>query len=71
MLKPEIAFIAEIHKYLHYQQGSSCWSEEIINDWLQVVLRRLPPNLSKDQLEEQLSPLPSFDYFEFFPADQR
>lgn len=37
----------------------------------QVVLRRLPPSLSKDQLEEQLSPLPSFDYFEFFPADQR
>lgn len=38
---------------------------------LQVVIRRLPPNLSKDQLEEQLSPLPSYDYFEFFPADQR
>ncbi|XP_063743168.1 regulator of nonsense transcripts 3A isoform X2 [Eleginops maclovinus] len=37
---------------------------------LQVVIRRLPPNLSKDQLEEQLSPLPSYDYFEFFPADQ-
>ncbi|KAG7255268.1 hypothetical protein CRUP_029799 [Coryphaenoides rupestris] len=25
---------------------------------------------TKEQLEEQLSPLPSFDYFEFFPADQ-
>ncbi|XP_076021828.1 regulator of nonsense transcripts 3A [Genypterus blacodes] len=35
-----------------------------------VVIRRLPPNLSKDQLEEQLSPLPSYDYFEFFRADQ-
>jgi len=40
-------------------------------DGLQVVIRRLPPNLSKEQLEEQLSPLPSYDYFEFFPADQR
>nr|CAX18772.1 UPF3 regulator of nonsense transcripts homolog A (yeast) [Danio rerio] len=35
-----------------------------------VVIRRLPPSLSKDQLQEHLSPLPSFDYFEFFPADQ-
>ncbi|XP_068186125.1 regulator of nonsense transcripts 3A isoform X3 [Antennarius striatus] len=35
-----------------------------------VVLRRLPPNLSKEQLEEQLSPLPPYDYFEFFQADQ-
>ncbi|XP_034042602.1 regulator of nonsense transcripts 3A isoform X2 [Thalassophryne amazonica] len=35
-----------------------------------VVIRRLPPNLSKEQLEEQLSPLPAYDYFEFFPADQ-
>uniref|UniRef100_A0A3Q0SXR2 UPF3A regulator of nonsense mediated mRNA decay n=1 Tax=Amphilophus citrinellus TaxID=61819 RepID=A0A3Q0SXR2_AMPCI len=43
---------------------------EYSNDCLQVVIRRLPPNLSKDQLEEQLSPLPSYDYFEFFPADQ-
>lgn len=30
----------------------------------------LPPTISKDQLEEQISPLPSYDYFEFFPADQ-
>ncbi|KAM6934130.1 regulator of nonsense transcripts 3A [Xenentodon cancila] len=35
-----------------------------------VVIRRLPPTLSKEQLEEQLSPLPSYDYFEFFSADQ-
>lgn len=40
-------------------------------DGLQVVIRRLPPSLSKEQLEELLSPLPSYDYFEFFPADQR
>ncbi|XP_019715483.1 regulator of nonsense transcripts 3A isoform X1 [Hippocampus comes] len=34
-----------------------------------VVIRRLPPHLTKEQLEEHLSPLPSFDYFEFFSAD--
>uniref|UniRef100_A0A3B5AAL2 UPF3A regulator of nonsense mediated mRNA decay n=1 Tax=Stegastes partitus TaxID=144197 RepID=A0A3B5AAL2_9TELE len=45
-------------------------ADQETNDCLQVVIRRLPPNLSKDQLEEQLSPLPSYDYFEFFPADQ-
>ncbi|XP_064801211.1 regulator of nonsense transcripts 3A isoform X2 [Oncorhynchus masou masou] len=44
--------------------------EEKKEVFTKVVIRRLPPNLSKDQLEEQLSPLPSFDYFEFFPADQ-
>lgn len=37
----------------------------------QVVIRRLPPHLTKEQLEEHLSPLPSFDYFEFFSADPR
>uniref|UniRef100_A0A674NK89 UPF3A regulator of nonsense mediated mRNA decay n=1 Tax=Takifugu rubripes TaxID=31033 RepID=A0A674NK89_TAKRU len=44
--------------------------EEKKEVFTKVVLRRLPPNLSKDQLEEHLSPLPPFDYFEFFPADQ-
>uniref|UniRef100_A0A3Q3IIT4 UPF3 domain-containing protein n=1 Tax=Monopterus albus TaxID=43700 RepID=A0A3Q3IIT4_MONAL len=44
--------------------------EKYANNSLQVVIRRLPPNLSKEQLQEQLSPLPSYDYFEFFPADQ-
>ncbi|XP_072300986.1 regulator of nonsense transcripts 3A isoform X3 [Eucyclogobius newberryi] len=44
--------------------------EEKKEVFTKVVIRRLPPNISKDQLEEQLSPLPSFDYFEFFPADQ-
>ncbi|XP_061697267.1 regulator of nonsense transcripts 3A isoform X2 [Syngnathoides biaculeatus] len=34
-----------------------------------VVIRRLPPQLTKEQLEEQLSPLPPYDYFEFSPAD--
>ncbi|XP_031442666.1 regulator of nonsense transcripts 3A isoform X4 [Clupea harengus] len=43
--------------------------EEKKEVFTKVVIRRLPPSLSKDQLEEQLSPLPSYDYFEFFPAD--
>ncbi|XP_032878543.1 regulator of nonsense transcripts 3A-like isoform X2 [Amblyraja radiata] len=34
-----------------------------------VVIRRLPPNLTKTQLEEQLHPLPTHDYFEFCAAD--
>ncbi|XP_073068387.1 regulator of nonsense transcripts 3A isoform X5 [Manis javanica] len=34
-----------------------------------VVIRRLPPSLTKEQLEEQLHPLPAHDYFEFFTAD--
>ncbi|XP_059820326.1 regulator of nonsense transcripts 3A isoform X6 [Hypanus sabinus] len=36
-----------------------------------VVIRRLPPNLTKAQLEEQLHPLPTHDYFEFCAADVR
>ncbi|XP_035249125.1 regulator of nonsense transcripts 3A [Anguilla anguilla] len=44
--------------------------EEKREVFTKVVLRRLPPSLSKDQLEEQISPLPAFDYFEFFSADQ-
>ncbi|KAG8505446.1 Regulator of nonsense transcripts 3A, partial [Galemys pyrenaicus] len=35
----------------------------------QVVIRRLPPSLTREQLEEQLCPLPAHDYFEFFTAD--
>ncbi|XP_054973888.1 regulator of nonsense transcripts 3A isoform X3 [Sorex araneus] len=34
-----------------------------------VVIRRLPPGLTKEQLEEQLRPLPAHDYFEFCTAD--
>ncbi|XP_008250492.1 regulator of nonsense transcripts 3A isoform X2 [Oryctolagus cuniculus] len=34
-----------------------------------VVVRRLPPGLTKRQLEEQLRPLPAHDYFELFSAD--
>ncbi|XP_051038012.1 regulator of nonsense transcripts 3A isoform X4 [Phodopus roborovskii] len=36
-----------------------------------VVLRRLPPGLTKEQLEEQLRPLPAHDYFEVVAADFR
>ncbi|XP_066477027.1 regulator of nonsense transcripts 3A isoform X2 [Tiliqua scincoides] len=34
-----------------------------------VVIRRLPPNFTKEQLEEQLHPLPAHDYFEFCTSD--
>ncbi|KAM4862549.1 regulator of nonsense transcripts 3A isoform X3 [Urocitellus parryii] len=34
-----------------------------------VVLRRLPPGVTKEQLEEQLHPLPAHDYFEVVAAD--
>ncbi|XP_028292144.1 regulator of nonsense transcripts 3A isoform X2 [Gouania willdenowi] len=50
--------------------GNIKLKEEKKEAFTKVVIRRLPPSLSKDQLEEQLSPLPSYDYFEFFPADQ-
>ncbi|MGH0185533.1 UNVERIFIED_CONTAM: hypothetical protein FKN15_018496 [Acipenser sinensis] len=35
----------------------------------QIVIRRLPPSLTKEQLEEQLEPLPEVDYVEFFAND--
>ncbi|XP_005415229.1 PREDICTED: regulator of nonsense transcripts 3A-like [Chinchilla lanigera] len=35
-----------------------------------VVLRRLPPGLTKERLEEQLRPLPAHDYFEVAGADR-
>ncbi|XP_068181549.1 regulator of nonsense transcripts 3B [Antennarius striatus] len=34
-----------------------------------IVIRRLPPNLTKEDLEEQLQPLPEVDYLEFFAND--
>uniref|UniRef100_A0A672GVV3 UPF3 domain-containing protein n=1 Tax=Salarias fasciatus TaxID=181472 RepID=A0A672GVV3_SALFA len=34
-----------------------------------IVIRRLPPSLSKEELEEQLQPLPEVDYMEFFSND--
>uniref|UniRef100_A0A8C1NJV2 UPF3B regulator of nonsense mediated mRNA decay n=1 Tax=Cyprinus carpio TaxID=7962 RepID=A0A8C1NJV2_CYPCA len=34
-----------------------------------IVIRRLPPSLTKDDLVEQLQPLPELDYLEFFSSD--
>uniref|UniRef100_A0A3P9LQV6 UPF3B regulator of nonsense mediated mRNA decay n=1 Tax=Oryzias latipes TaxID=8090 RepID=A0A3P9LQV6_ORYLA len=34
-----------------------------------IVIRRLPPTLTKEELEEQLQPLPEVDYLEFFSND--
>lgn len=34
-----------------------------------IVIRRLPPSLTKDELVEQLQPLPELDYLEFFSSD--
>ncbi|KAH3807139.1 hypothetical protein DPMN_135472 [Dreissena polymorpha] len=36
-----------------------------------VVIRRLPPTLTGDQLLEQVSPLPNYDFFYFMKADLR
>lgn len=35
------------------------------------MIRRLPPSLTKEDLEEQLQPLPELDYLEFFSSDTR
>ncbi|XP_008071807.1 regulator of nonsense transcripts 3B isoform X3 [Carlito syrichta] len=34
-----------------------------------VIIRRLPPTLTKEQLQEHLQPMPEHDYFEFFSND--
>uniref|UniRef100_A0A6Q2ZAY3 UPF3 domain-containing protein n=1 Tax=Esox lucius TaxID=8010 RepID=A0A6Q2ZAY3_ESOLU len=34
-----------------------------------IVIRRLPPSITKEELEEQLQPLPEVDYLEFFSND--
>ncbi|KAK2495330.1 hypothetical protein MC885_002650 [Smutsia gigantea] len=34
-----------------------------------VVIRRLPPTLTKEYLQERLQPMPEHDYFEFFSND--
>ncbi|XP_037678799.1 regulator of nonsense transcripts 3B-like isoform X1 [Choloepus didactylus] len=34
-----------------------------------VVIRGLPPTLTKEQLQEHLQPMPEHDYFEFFSND--
>lgn len=42
-----------------------------ISKWIKIVIRRLPPSLTKEELEEQLQPLPDVDYLEFFSSDTR
>ncbi|XP_045884186.1 regulator of nonsense transcripts 3A isoform X7 [Meles meles] len=49
--------------------GTSKPREEKKTVLSKVVIRRLPPGLTKEQLEAQLHPLPAHDYFEFFAAD--
>ncbi|KAK7922160.1 hypothetical protein WMY93_009062 [Mugilogobius chulae] len=34
-----------------------------------IIIRRLPPTITKEELEEQLQPLPEVDYMEFFSND--
>ncbi|XP_020358209.1 regulator of nonsense transcripts 3B-like [Oncorhynchus kisutch] len=34
-----------------------------------IIIRRLPPSITKEELEEQLQPLPEVDYLEFFSND--
>ncbi|KAK6298610.1 hypothetical protein J4Q44_G00316650 [Coregonus suidteri] len=34
-----------------------------------IIIRRLPPSITKEELEEQLQPLPEVDYLEFFAND--
>uniref|UniRef100_A0A4W3J243 UPF3 domain-containing protein n=1 Tax=Callorhinchus milii TaxID=7868 RepID=A0A4W3J243_CALMI len=46
------------------------YQKEFLTFFHKVVVRRLPPSLTKEQLEEQLAPLPEHDYFEFFPLIQ-
>uniref|UniRef100_A0A4W3J741 UPF3A regulator of nonsense mediated mRNA decay n=1 Tax=Callorhinchus milii TaxID=7868 RepID=A0A4W3J741_CALMI len=49
--------------------GTPDMKDAIQGKFFVVVIRRLPPNLTKTQLEEHLHPLPSHDYFEFCAAD--
>ncbi|XP_029368321.1 regulator of nonsense transcripts 3B [Echeneis naucrates] len=44
-------------------------SKEKKETMTKIVIRRLPPSLTKEELEEQLQPLPDLDYMEFFSND--
>ncbi|XP_077588650.1 regulator of nonsense transcripts 3B [Stigmatopora nigra] len=44
-------------------------SKEKKESMTKIVIRRLPPSLTKEELEEQLQPLPEVDYLEFFSND--
>lgn len=40
-------------------------------DFIQIVLRRLPPSLTSEQFLEIVSPIPDYDYYRFCKADLR
>ena len=39
--------------------------------FLQLVIRRLPPAITEDELKQELDPIPEFDYFMFHANDTR
>ncbi|KAJ0002832.1 hypothetical protein NQD34_007981 [Periophthalmus magnuspinnatus] len=44
-------------------------SKEKKETMTKIIIRRLPPTITKEELEEQLQPLPEVDYMEFFSND--
>ncbi|XP_072292264.1 regulator of nonsense transcripts 3B isoform X1 [Eucyclogobius newberryi] len=44
-------------------------SKEKRETMTKIIIRRLPPTITKEELEEQLQPLPEMDYMEFFSND--
>ncbi|XP_061582340.1 regulator of nonsense transcripts 3B [Cololabis saira] len=55
---------------LKYEDGERTErSKEKKETMTKIVIRRLPPSLTKEDLEEQLQPLPEVDYLEFFSND--
>lgn len=36
-----------------------------------IVIRRLPPSMTKEQFLEIISPMPEYDYFYYCQADMR
>uniref|UniRef100_A0A668VRG1 UPF3 domain-containing protein n=1 Tax=Oreochromis aureus TaxID=47969 RepID=A0A668VRG1_OREAU len=55
---------------IKYEDGEKTEkSKEKKEAMTKIVIRRLPPSLTKEELEEQLQPLPEVDYLEFFSND--
>uniref|UniRef100_A0A4W5R5D6 UPF3 domain-containing protein n=1 Tax=Hucho hucho TaxID=62062 RepID=A0A4W5R5D6_9TELE len=44
--------------------------QEKKEEMTKIIIRRLPPSITKEELEEQLQPLPEVDYLEFFSNDR-
>lgn len=42
-----------------------------MSNFMQVMMRRLPPSLTPESLIDQISPLPEHDFFYFVKADMR